>query len=118
MKEQSISTSDIESLLSHTGDVLVTTQGRDDDGSIGKLLTVLGGGREETLKQGSGRIKDSGTLATGLHTDMNLLEVHEVGGDLGDLGVTAPSEVGVTKESSQGVRLVLKKTSDRSNETR
>lgn len=93
--------------MPHTGDVLVTAQRCDDDGTIGKLLTVLGGGGEETLKQGSGRIENSSTLATGLHADMNLLEVHEVGGDPGDLGVTAPSEVGITKESSQGVRLML-----------
>ena len=35
---------------SHTGDVLVTAQGCDNDSTIGKLLAVLGGGREETLK--------------------------------------------------------------------
>ena len=38
---------------------------------------------------------------------MNLLEVHELGGDFGDLGVTGTSEVGVTEEGSQLVGLVL-----------
>lgn len=91
----------------HTRDVLVATQGCNDDGTVGKLLAVLGGWWEETLKQSGGRIKHGSTLAAGLHTDVNLLKVHKVGGDPWDLGVTAPSEVGVTKESSQGMRLVL-----------
>jgi len=90
-----------------TGDVLVTAQGSDDDGTISELLAVLGVGREETLKQSSGRIEHSGALTTGLHSDVNLLEVNEFGGDLGDLGVTGTSEVGVAEESSQLVGLKL-----------
>ena len=85
----------------HTRDVLVTTQGGNDNGAISELFAVLGGGREETLKQSGGRIKHSSTLAAGLYTDVNLLKVRKVGGDPGDLGVTTPSEVGVTNESSQ-----------------
>lgn len=71
------------------------------------MLAVLGVGGEKALKQSSSRIEHSGTLATGLHSDMNLLEVNELGGDLWNLGITATGEVGVTEESSQLVGLRL-----------
>ena len=63
--------------------------GSNDDGTIGELFAVLGVGREEALKQSSSRIKNGSTLTAGLHSDMNLLEVHELSGDLGGVGVTA-----------------------------
>ena len=63
----------------HTGDVLVTTQRGGDDGTIGELLAVLGGGREEALKQSGSGIKHSSALTTGLHADVNLLEVGKFG---------------------------------------
>jgi len=90
-----------------TGDVLITSQGSDDDAAISELLAVLDVGREETLKQSGSRIEHSGALTTGLHSDMNLLEVNKLGGDLRDLSVTATSEVGVAEESSQLVGLKL-----------
>jgi len=90
-----------------TGNVLVPVQGCDNGGTVSELLAVLGVGREETLKQSGGGIEDGGTLATRLHSDVNLLEVNELGGDLGDLGVTATGEVGIAEESSQFVGLML-----------
>jgi len=90
-----------------TGDVLVTAQRSNDDGTVRELLAVLGVGWEESLKQSGSRIENGGTLTARLHSDVNLLEVNELGGDLGDLGVAAASEVGVTKEISQLVGLML-----------
>jgi hypothetical protein len=90
-----------------TGDVLVTAQGSDDDGTVSERLPVLIVGREETLKQSGGGIEHGSTLATGLHADVDLLEVNELGGDLGDLAVAATGEVGITEESSQLVGLIL-----------
>ena len=90
-----------------TRNVLVAVQWGNDDSAVSELLTVHGVGREETLKQGDGRIEHSGTLTTGLHSDTNLLKVRELGGDLGDLGVTATGKVRVTEERSQLVGLVL-----------
>lgn len=90
-----------------TGDVLVTAQGSNDNGTVSELLTILGGRREETLEQSSSGIKDSGALATRLHSNVNLLEVGKLGGDLGDLGVAATSEVDIAEEGSQLVGLFL-----------
>ena len=90
-----------------TRNVLVAVQWGNDDSAVSELLTVHGVGREETLKQGDGRIEHSGTLTTGLHSDTNLLKVRELGGDLGDLGVTATGKVRVTEERSQLVGLIL-----------
>ena len=92
----------------HTRDVLVTVQRGNDGGAISQLLTVLGGWREETLKQSGSGVEHSSTLTASLHADVNLLEVNKVRGDVGDFGVTAPSEVGITKETSQRVGLILK----------
>jgi len=90
-----------------TWDILVAVQWGNDDSAVSELLAVHGVGREETLKQGDGRIEHSGTLTTGLHSDANLLKVRELGGDLGDLGVTATGKVRVTEERSQLVGLIL-----------
>ena len=86
---------------------MITAQWSDDDSAVSELLAVVGAGREETLKQGDSRIEHSGTLTTGLHSDVNLLKVRELGGDLGDLSVTATSEVRFTEERSQLVGLIL-----------
>lgn len=90
-----------------TGNVLITVQGSDDDGAVSELLAILVVGGEETLKQSGGGIKNGGSLAARLHSDVNLLEVNELGGDLGDLGVTTAGEVGIAEERSQFVGLVL-----------
>lgn len=90
-----------------TGDVLVAVQWSNDDSAVSELLAVVGVGWEEALKQGNSRIEHSGTLTTGLHSDANLLQVCELGGDLGDFSVTATGEVHVTEESAQLVGLIL-----------
>ena len=90
-----------------TWDVLVTAQGSGDNGTVCELLVVLKGGREETLKQSSSGIENGSTLTTGLHSDVNLLEVSELGVDMGDLGVATASEVGIAEEGSQLVGLFL-----------
>ena len=92
----------------HTGDVLIPVQGSDDHSTVSKLLAVLGVWREEALEQSDGRIKHRSALATGLHSDMNLLKICELGRDPGDLSVVATSEVDITEESSQLVGLLLK----------
>ena len=91
----------------HTGDVLVTVQRGDDDGTVSEFLAVLVGGREETLEQSSGRVEHSSTLTANFYADVNLFEVGEFGGNLGDLSVAAAGEVGITEERSQRVRLEL-----------
>ena len=90
-----------------TGNVLITVQGSNDDGTVGELLAVLVVGGEETLKQSGSGIKHGGSLAARLHSDVNLLEVNELGGDLRDLGVAAAGEVGIAEERSQLVGLML-----------
>jgi len=93
--------------LARTGNVLITVQGSDDDGTVSELLAVLVVGGEETLKQSGSGIENCGSLAARLHSDVNLLEVNELGGDLGDLGVTTAGEVGIAEERPQFVGLVL-----------
>ena len=90
-----------------TGDVPVTVQRSDDDGTVSELFAVLVGGREETLEQSRSRVKHSGILTANFYADVNLFGVGELGGNLGDLSVAAAGEVGVTEERSQRVRLEL-----------
>ena len=83
----------------HTGDVLVTVQRSDYDGTISESLAVLVSGREETLKQSSSRGEHSGTLAAKVYADVDLFGVGGLG-DLGDLSGSAAGEVGLTEERS------------------
>ena len=66
---------------------------------------LLGGGKDPEAKRIG--IENGGFLAARLHSDVNLLEVNKLGGDLGDLGVTATGEVGIAEERSQFMGLVL-----------
>jgi len=93
--------------LARTGNVLITIQGSDDDGTVSELLAVLVVGGEETLKQSGSGIENGGSLTARLHSDVDLLEVNELSGDLWDLGVTAAGEVGIAEERSQLVGLIL-----------
>lgn len=69
----------VTGLDSLDGNVLVTAERSNDGGLVGKNDLVGRVGREKTLEEGDGRVKDDGTLTAGLGMDVDLMGVHEVG---------------------------------------
>lgn len=90
-----------------TGHVLVSAEGSNDSGFVGKDDLVVGVGGEEPLEESDGGVEDDRALDTGLHADLDLVVVHEVGADALDVGGGLAVEVGRADEGAEAVRLDL-----------
>lgn len=60
---------------------MVSTEGSNHSGFVGKDDLVVGVGREEALEEGDGRVEDDGAFDTGLDANLDLGVVDEVGAD-------------------------------------
>lgn len=91
----------------HTRDVLVSTEGSNNGGLVGKNDFVVGVRGEEALKKSDGGVEDDGTLNTSLDADLDLGVVDEVRADALNVGGGLAIEVSRADQRSEAVGLDL-----------
>lgn len=93
---------------------MVTAERGNNGGLVCQGDAVLVSGRVETLEDSGSTVKDSSALTADLDTDVNLIEVNEVGRDASDMGRRVGVEVGITQERAElvGLNLTMKEMSD------
>jgi hypothetical protein len=90
-----------------TRDVLITSEGSDNSGLVGKDDLVVRGRREETLQNGDGGIEHDGALNASLDSDFDLGVVDKVSTDSIDVRGRLAVEVGLTDQAAKAVGLNL-----------
>jgi hypothetical protein len=90
-----------------TGNVLVSTEGSGDKGTVCKGDAVLGCGREQALEESNGRVKDDMALASSLGTNIDLAVVGKVRLDSTDVGQAGRVKVCLAKVLAEREQLGL-----------
>jgi len=86
---------------------LVATKGSSNCSLVRKDDFIIGGGREESLEEGDGGIKDDGPLDSSLDTGLDLVIVDQVGSDAVDVRRRRRVEIGRAERGPKAMRLGL-----------
>jgi hypothetical protein len=79
---------------------LVTSERSNNSGVVSKDNFIVGGRREEALKEGDGRVENNGAFYAGLNSDFDLIVVHEVAVDSLNVRGRLAVEIGVSDQRS------------------
>ena len=90
------------------GDVLVSTERRDNRCFVCKSDFVVWVGGVKTLEKGNGRVEDHGTFTASLGVDAELVSVDDIRFHTSDVGRGGASHVDRAKEGPELVRLGLR----------
>jgi len=82
---------------------LVTAERSNNSGVISKDDFIVGGRREEALKEGDGRVENNGAFYASLNSDFDLTVVHEVAVDSLDVRGRLAVEIGISDQRSENV---------------
>ncbi len=87
-------------ICERTRHVLVTPERSNNSGVVSKDDFIVGGRREEALKEGDGRVENNSAFYASLNSDFDLTVVHEVAVDSLDVRGRLAVEISIFDQGS------------------